>query len=68
MKQKLKVSVSGNPQTSGVVTCRCRSIRERLLSLLLGTSRRVAVLIPGDSIAELSVCSEGEGGHADGNE
>lgn len=34
MKKKLKVSVSKQPQTAGVVTCRNRSIRERFLSFL----------------------------------
>ena len=48
MKHKLKISVSKEPQTGGIVTCRNVSIRERLLRLLFGDKRRVTVLIPGD--------------------
>jgi hypothetical protein len=48
MKHKLKISVSKQPQTGGIVTCRNLKVRERLLRFLLGDKRRVSVLIPGD--------------------
>ena len=47
MKHKLKISVSKEPQTGGIVTCRSVSVRERLLRLFFGKGRRVTVLIPG---------------------
>ena len=62
MKQKLKVSVSKEPQTTGFVTCRNRGIREKLLMLLFGEKKRVTVLIPGDSVQELAICEVRDGG------
>lgn len=62
MKHKLKISVSKQPQTGGVVTCRNLTVRERLLRFLLGDKRRVTVLIPGDSVGEIAICETKEGG------
>ena len=62
MKKKLKVSVSKQPQTAGVVTCRNRTIRERLLSLLFGDRKRVTILIPGDNVDEVAICESEKGG------
>ena len=59
MKHKLKISVSKEPQTGGIVTCRNVSIREWLLRLLFGDKRRVTVLIPGDSVGEIAICEKG---------
>ena len=62
MKHKLKISVSKEPQTGGIVTCRNVSIRERLLSFLFGSKRRITVLIPGDSVDEVTICEDEKGG------
>lgn len=62
MKHKLKISVSKQPQTGGVVTCCNLMVRERLLRFLLGDKRRVTVLIPGDSVGEIAICETKEGG------
>ena len=65
MKHNLKISVSNNPQTGGVVRCRNVSLREKLLTLLLGRKERMMVLIPGNSVAELSIVEMPEGGADD---
>ena len=62
MKHKLKISVSKQPQTGGIVTCKNLTVRERLLRFLLGDKRRVTVLIPGDSVGEIAICETKEGG------
>lgn len=62
MKHKLKISVSKEPQTGGIVTCRNVTVRERLLRFLLGDKRKVTVLIPGDSVGEIAICETGKGG------
>ena len=62
MKHNLKISVSNNPQTGGVVRCRNVSLREKLLTLLLGRKERMLILIPGNSVAELSIVETPEGG------
>ena len=63
MKHNLKISVSKEPQTGGIVTCRNITIRERILRFLLGDKRRVTILIPGDSVEELSICETTKGGN-----
>lgn len=68
MKHKLKISVSKEPQTGGIVTCRNVTIRERLLRLLFGGKRRVTVLIPGDSVGEIAICETEKGGDANGQD
>ena len=65
MKHSLKISVSNEPQIGGVVRCRNVSLREKLLTLLLGRKERMMVLIPGNSVAELSIVEMPEGGADD---
>ena len=62
MKHNLKISVSTEPQTGGVVRCRNVSLREKFLTLLLGRKERMMILIPGNSVAELSIIEMPEGG------
>ena len=62
MKHNLKISVSTEPQTGDVVRCRNVSLREKLLTLLLGRKERMMILIPGNSVAELSIVEMPEGG------
>ena len=62
MKHNLKISVSNSPQTGGVVRCRNVSLREKLLTLLLGRKERMMILIPGNSVAELSIVEMPDGG------
>ena len=57
MKHNLKISVSKSPQTRGVVTCRNVNVRERFLRFLFGKKHKVTILIPGDSIDEVSMQS-----------
>ncbi len=62
MKHNLKISVSKELQSTGIVACKRITIREKLLRFLLGSERKVMVLIPGDSVEELSICEIKEGG------
>ncbi len=67
MKHKLKISVSKNPQTAGILTCRNVTLREKVLRFLFGSKQRVTVLIPGDTVGEIDICEtekgENENGH-----
>ena len=55
MKHNLKISVSKSPRASDVVTCKNISMREHLLRFLFGTKRNVTILMPGDSVAEVTI-------------
>ena len=65
MKHNLKISVSKEPQTGGIITCRNVTIRERLMRFLLGDKQRVTIVIPGDSVEELAICEITKGGKED---
>ena len=55
MKHMLRISVSKEPRDGAIVGCRHVTVRERLLRLLLGDKRRLAVIVPGDSVTALSI-------------
>ena len=66
MKHSLKISVSKKPQTGGIISCKNVTVRERFMKLLFGDKRRITVLIPGDSVGEISICETKEGGTENG--
>lgn len=62
MKHNLKISVSKKPQTGGIVSCRNVTIRERFLRFLLGDKQKLTILVPGDTVQELTISEIKEGG------
>lgn len=62
MKHNLKISVSKEPQHGGIVQCRNISIREKLLTRLLGHQQQMMILIPGNSVSTVSITELAEGG------
>ena len=62
MKHNLKISVSKEPQTGGIVRCRNVTMREKLLTRLLGKQEKVMILIPGNTVESLSITEVSEGG------
>ena len=66
MKHNLRISVSKEPQRGRIVQCRNISIREKLLTRLLGRKQKVMILIPGNTVATVSITEVQEGGVAHG--
>ena len=62
MKHNLRISVSKDPQ-DGIVAVRNVTIRERFLRSLLGCQRKVIVLVPGNSVEEITISDAEEGGN-----
>ncbi len=62
MKHTLKISVSKKPVANGIVALHKVTIRERILRFLLGNSQKLTILVPGDSVEELSIKEIAEGG------
>ena len=62
MKQNLKISVSKEPRTDGILSCRNIGVRERILRFFLGGKQKIMILVPGDSVEEVSICEVKEGG------
>ena len=65
MKHNLRISIRKTPSGSGIAYCRKMSLRERVLSVLLGENRRVTVIVPGDSVECISIQELPEGGESD---
>lgn len=65
MKHNLKISVSKEPQSGGVVRCRNVSLREKLLTRLLGRKENYVILVPGKSVQTVSITEVPEGGAID---
>ena len=62
MKHNLRISVSKEPQGGGIVHCRNISIREKLLTRLLGCKQKVMILVPGNTVSTVSITEVQEGG------
>ena len=62
MKHNLRISVSKEPQRGGIVQCRNISIREKLLTKLLGRKQKLMILVPGNSVSTVTITEIQEGG------
>lgn len=62
MKHNLTISVSKDPRKGGIVQCKNISIREKLLTKLLGRKQKIMILIPGNSVSTVSITEVQEGG------
>lgn len=65
MKHNLQISVSSKPEENGIVSCRTISMKERLLRKLFGTTRKVTIIVPGESVQGITILEgTAEGGEA----
>ena len=55
MKHNLKICIASGPENGGIVRCKTVRLRERVLRRLFGDTRRVTIIVPGDSVQALSV-------------
>ena len=62
MKHNLNISVSKKPPEDGIVQCRNVSLREKLLTWLLGHREKVMILVPGNSVESVCITEVPEGG------
>ena len=62
--QTLSIKVSKQKINGGTLTCRRVTVREKLLRFLLGTPIKLTVLVPGDTVSEVTI---NEGGKINGN-
>ena len=49
MEHTLRISVSKEPASGGIVSCRNVSVRERLVRFLLGEKRSLTIIVPSGS-------------------
>ncbi|MBR4857700.1 MAG: hypothetical protein IKU08_00795 [Clostridia bacterium] len=63
MNHNLTISISKEPKRNAIVSCKSVSVREKILRFLLGDLRRVTILVPGNSVSEVSIQEVGIGGN-----
>lgn len=54
-KHKLRIQVTDQPASQGLVSARTVSLREGLLVRLLGKKQRVTVLVPGSQVGTVEI-------------
>jgi len=64
MTHRLKISVSKEPKSGGIVQCRNVTLREKMLTRLLGQREKVMILVPGNSVESVCITEVPEGGAA----
>lgn len=62
MKHNLQISVSKKPENTGIASVRQVSVCEKFLRFLLGNKTKLTVIVPGDSVEELTITEVAEGG------
>lgn len=62
MQHNLRISVTRQPASGGVVAIRNVSVRERLLRFLLGEKRKLTILVPGDTVSGIEINDIHDGG------
>ena len=55
-QHSLKLHIARHiPDDPGIVAIKNVTLRERLMRLLLGTPRKVMILVPGDSVKQIDI-------------
>lgn len=62
MSKNLKICISREPRSDGIVSCRSVKLRDRILRRLFGVKNKVLVLVPGDDVSGISITNAEEGG------
>ena len=60
MNHTLKIKVSKERTNGGIMACRQLTVRERLLRFFLGSPTKLTVIVPGDSVNEVTIFEKKE--------
>lgn len=64
MHHTMQISVGGKPQHNVAVVRKFR-VREKLMHRLFGSMTRMTVIVPGDTVEEVSITEVKEGDESD---
>ena len=65
MKHKLKISVANESPKGGIVTCKKKKVKRGLLKRLFGIDPdKVTIIIPGDSVQDVTIQEVADAGGA----
>lgn len=60
MNHTLNIKVSKERTNGGIMACRQLTVRERLLRFFLGSPTKLTVIVPGDSVNEVTIFEKKE--------
>ena len=63
MNHNLTISISKEPKKNAIVSCKRIKAREKFLQLIFGELKNVTILVPGNSVSEVSIKEVGVGGN-----
>ena len=55
MTHAINIRVSREKLNGGLLTCRSKTVGERLLRFLLGNPIKLTIIVPGDSVKEVGI-------------
>lgn len=62
----MKINVANESPKEGIVACKKKNVRRGLLRRLFGSDvDKVTIIIPGDSVNDVTICEVDERGAAD---
>ena len=64
MKHKLKISVSNCGSGNDIVACKSITLREKILTKLLGPKHKLMILIPGNTVESIDISEVPKEGEA----
>lgn len=59
MKHTLRIGVCEKHPPDGIVSCRRVTVRGRMLRFFLGDTRKLMVIVPGNTVKTVSIFEEG---------
>ncbi|HEY8405469.1 MAG TPA: hypothetical protein VIK67_01205 [Acholeplasma sp.] len=65
MKHKMNINVSKEQESNGVLTCKKVKMKKGLFKKFFGDSQKVTIIIPGDSVRDVTIREikeKGDGG------
>ena len=65
MKHKMNINVSKEEESNGVLTCKKVKMKKGLFKKFFGDSQKVTIIIPGDSVSDVTISEikeKGDGG------
>lgn len=55
MKHKMNINVSKEEESKGVMTCKKVKVKKSMFEKLFGSSQKVTIIIPGDSVSDVTI-------------
>lgn len=66
MKHRLKINVASESPKEDILACKKKKVRKGLLKKLFGANAdKVTIIIPGNSVKDVTICEVNEGGVSD---